>query len=247
MKNSIAISFTIMSLLVSCKDLEETKPKKEKPSYKDVVKTINLEDIANENTHQIIVIEKLAAGGYVYLKVLERKNEYWMAVPGRQVEIGATYYYDGGMEMRKFESKILKRTFESVIFAEGVRVNKNSVEKLKKKSLKKEAVSSVNVEKAPNGIRIAKLFENPKVYQDKEIIIKGQVVKVNNGIMNVNFVHLQDGTKANGQYDITLTSNSKFNLGDVVTIKGTVVLDKDFGAGYVYDVLVENTVILLEK
>ena len=65
--------------------------------------------------------------------------------------------------------------------------------------------------------------------------------------MNVNFVHLQDGTKANGQYDITLTSNSKFNLGDVVTIKGTVVLDKDFGAGYVYDVLVENTVILLEK
>jgi hypothetical protein len=62
--------------------------------------------------------------------------------------------------------------------------------------------------------------------------------------MGVNFMHLQDGTKGNGQFDITVTSNDRFIVGNIVTIKGTVVLNKDFGAGYSYDVLIEKAVIL---
>jgi hypothetical protein len=244
MKNYIVVSFTIVSLLISCKDSKKSESAGEKSSFEDVAKTLKLDELVDENTHRVIVKEKLAAGGYVYLKVLEKGNEYWMAVPGRQIEIGATYYYDGGMEMRNFESKTLKRTFDTVIFAEGVREKKDVVKKVKKVSIKKEGTSTVEVEKAPNGIRIAELFENPKGYQNKHVIIKGQVVKVNNGIMGVNFVHLQDGTKGKGEYDITITSNDEFKIGDVVTIKGTVILNKDFGAGYTYDVLIENAVIL---
>ena len=113
-----------------------------------------------------------------------------------------------------------------------------------KRSIQKGKTSVVNVEKAPNGIRIAELFENPKAYLNKQVIIKGQVVKVNNGVMQVNFVHLQDGSTGNGKYDITITTNDEFKIGEVVTIKGTVILNKDFGAGYVYDVLIEKAVIL---
>ena len=240
MKKIIAFSFTILGLLASCKEVVKTKSTDEKSSTKEVVIR---EDLQKKNTHRISVIEKIDAGGYIYLKVLEKENEYWMAIPGRNIELGATYYYDGGMEMRNFESKNLKRTFDAVIFAEGVRDKNKGGETTVKRNVDKGGTNVVDVDKAPNGIRIATLFENPKEYRNKQVIIKGQVVKVNNGIMGVNFVHLQDGTKGNGAYDVTLTSNDNFKVGDVVTIKGTVVLNKDFGAGYVYDVLVEKAVI----
>tara|TARA_B110001454_G_C12696938_1_gene424850 strand:+ start:361 stop:1071 length:711 start_codon:yes stop_codon:yes gene_type:complete len=236
MKYFILFFLTTIGLLTSCKDSEKAKPTKEKTVIASVA--------SSTNTHQIVVIEKIAAGGYIYLKVLEKDTEYWMAIPAKKIEIGATYYYDGGMEMSKFESKSLKRTFESVIFAQGIRDKKDGVQNIKKRTIKKEESKVINVDKAANGIRIATLFGNPKAYQNKQVIIKGQVVKVNNGIMGVNFMHLQDGTKENGEYDVTVTSNAKFKVGEVVTIKGTVVLNKDFGSGYVYDVLVEKAVVL---
>ena len=224
-----------IGLLTGCKDTEKAKPTEEK---------VSVENVASSNTHEVVVLEKIAAGGYIYLKVLEKDKEYWMAIPGRQIEIGATYYYDDGMEMGKFESKSLNRTFDHIVFAQGIRDQKNTIKKDKKRSVNKGESSVANIEKASNGIRIATLFENPKAYQNKQVIIKGQIVKVNNGIMGVNFMHLQDGTKGNGEYDVTITSNDEFKIDEVVTIKGTVILNKDFGSGYVYDVLIEKAVIL---
>ncbi|WP_157663351.1 OB-fold nucleic acid binding domain-containing protein [Polaribacter sp. SA4-12] len=240
MKTIIMKYFTLLflitiGLLTGCKDTEKAKPTEEK---------VSVESIASSNAHEVVVLEKIAAGGYIYLKVSENNKEYWMAIPGRPIEIGATYYYDQGMEMGKFESKSLKRTFENIVFAQGVRDNKDAVKTATKKIINKGNSKVVNVDKAANGIRIAELFENPEAYQNKQVIIKAKVVKVNNGIMGVNFMHLQDGTKGNGQFDITVTSNDRFRVGSVVTIKGTVVLNKDFGAGYSYDVLVEKAVIL---
>jgi len=235
MKYNTLLFLITISLLTSCKDSKKVKPTEEK---------ISIENVATSNTHKVVVLEKIATGGYIYLKVSEKDKEYWMAIPNRPIEIGATYYYDQGMEMGKFESKSLKRTFKNIIFAQGVSNNKDAIKTAKKKIVNKENSKVVNVDKAANGIRIATLFENPKTYQNKEVIIKAQVVKVNNEIMGVNFIHLQDGTKGNNQFDLTVTSNHRFVVGNIITIKGTVVLNKDFGAGYSYDVLVEKAVIL---
>ncbi|MCL7752279.1 OB-fold nucleic acid binding domain-containing protein [Polaribacter sp. Z022] len=227
--------FTI-GFLTSCKKNEKTEIIKEK---------VSVENLASKNIHQIKVIEKIPAGGYVYIKVLEKEKKYWMAIPGRPIEIGATYYYDeGAMQMGKYESKSLNRTFDNIVFAQGIRDEKIATKKPKKRTINKGKSNVVNVDKAPNGIRIATLFENLKEYQNKQVIIKGQVIKVNNGILGVNFLHLQDGTKGNGEFDITVTSNAEFKVGEIVTIKGTVVLNKDFGSGYTYDVIIEKAVIL---
>ncbi|WP_194766307.1 DNA-binding protein [Tamlana sp. I1] len=241
MKQIIALSLTTLCLLVSCKDAPKTAPKEEKNTYEAVSQT---EPSTSGNTHKIVVTDKIASGGYIYLKVKENDKDYWMSIPDRDVEIGATYYYDGGMEMKDFESKTLNRVFKSVIFAEGIRADNNAVKQTKKSQVQQGKTSVANIEKAPNGIRIAELFENPEAFINKEVIIKGQVVKVNNGIMQVNFVHLQDGTTGNGKFDITITTNDTFQIGEVATIKGTVILNKDFGAGYVYDVLIEKAVRL---
>jgi hypothetical protein len=61
--------------------------------------------------------------------------------------------------------------------------------------------------------------------------------------MNVNWLHIQDGTDSNGNFDITATTMGEAQLDDIVTIKGKVILNKDFGAGYVYAVLIENATV----
>ena len=77
----------------------------------------------------------------------------------------------------------------------------------------------------------------------KTVKIRGKVVKVNNGIMKRNFLHIQDGTGGQGTNDVTITSDQTANVGDEVTVTGTVVLNRDFGFGYMYPILIEQSTI----
>lgn len=82
-----------------------------------------------------------------------------------------------------------------------------------------------------------------KQLSGKQVEVSGKVVKVNNGIMKRNFLHIQDGTGQQGTNDLTITSNQTAEVGDDITVTGTVVLDTDFGFGYKYPLLVENSKI----
>ena len=62
--------------------------------------------------------------------------------------------------------------------------------------------------------------------------------------MNVNWLHMQDGTEFNGEFDLTVTTAATAQIGDVVTLKGTVTLNKDFGAGYFYTIIIENATLI---
>jgi len=77
----------------------------------------------------------------------------------------------------------------------------------------------------------------------KQVQIRGKVVKVNNGIMKRNFLHITDGSGKEGTNDLTITSDQTASIGDDVTVVGTVVLDTDFGFGYAYPLLVEKSLI----
>jgi hypothetical protein len=55
---------------------------------------------------------------------------------------------------------------------------------------------------------------------------------------------MQDGTEYNGEFDLTVTTTATVQIGDVVTIEGKVALNKDFGAGYIYNIIIENAAIL---
>ena len=71
-------------------------------------------------------------------------------------------------------------------------------------------------------------------------MVRGQVVKVNEGIMSLNWIHLQDGTDDAGNFDLTITTLETAKVGDIVTFEGTVILNKDFGAGYSYELILEE-------
>lgn len=77
------------------------------------------------------------------------------------------------------------------------------------------------------------------------MLLRGKVVKYNSGIMGKNWIHLRDGTgsEADNSNDILVTSANQTKVGDVITVKGVVHTDKDFGAGYAYKVLIEDATV----
>ena len=92
------------------------------------------------------------------------------------------------------------------------------------------------------GRSIAEVHAQQAALKDKPVLVRGKVVKYNAQILGKNWLHLQDGSgdpKA-GTHDLLVTSGDTAKVGDVVTARGTVRLKKDFGAGYAYDVLVED-------
>ena len=102
MKNKIKYFTVILSLLIvfSCK---------EKTNYSK----IDSNQTASKNeVHKIVINEMSDGGNYAYINVNENGNAYWMAIPNTEVKIGETYYYDGGMLMKDFESEHLNKTFD---------------------------------------------------------------------------------------------------------------------------------------
>lgn len=99
------------------------------------------------------------------------------------------------------------------------------------------------IEPGEGCITIANLIENKKKLSGKTVKIKGKVTKYNPAIMGKNWIHLQDGTDYNGEFDLTVTSDFQALLGTIVTVEGKIALDKDFGYGYEYSILMEDATI----
>jgi hypothetical protein len=179
--------------------------------------------------------------------VTEGEKEYWMAIPKTEVTVGKTYTYGGGMEMKKFESKDLKRTFDSVFFVEGL-TDPNPPAATETATALPKITSSTQLSKgitlAKGGISIFDLYSTKDKLAGKTVILTGKVVKFMPEIMNKNWIHLQDGTSLNGFNDITITTLDKVKVDQIVTLKGTVVLNKDLGSGYKYDILVEDATVV---
>ena len=97
------------------------------------------------------------------------------------------------------------------------------------------------IERAKGAIKLSELYANKEKYNNQVIKVTGKCVKVNPMIMNRNWIHIRDGSGED--FDLTITTMENVPLGAVVTLEGTVALDKDFGAGYRYDVILEGAVV----
>ncbi len=200
------------------------------------------------NVHKATAEEVIQTSNYTYIRVSEKGNENWIAITKQEVEKGKSYYYEAGMEMNNFVSKELNRTFPSILFVQNFSdqpiVSKVVLADSAKGKQAPVAKEGVKVDPAKGGITIAELYANKDKYAGQTVKIRGEVVKYNAEIMNTNWVHLQDGTSADGSFDLTFTTKDATKVGDVVTLEGTVSLKKDFGAGYYYEVIVENAKLL---
>jgi hypothetical protein len=99
---------------------------------------------------------------------------------------------------------------------------------------------NVKVEPCKDCIKISNLLENRKNYSGKSVKVTGQVTKFNAQIMGKNWIHIQDGSEFKGAFDLTITTDKEVSVGQTITFEGKIVLDKDFGYGYFYSVLMEG-------
>lgn len=201
-----------------------------------------------------IVQEVEQVSSYTYLNVLEEGAKKWLAVPSIEAKIGETFYYKGGMIMPNFESTELNRTFDEVVFlskitkADAINMEKGMVDPNtiveEKEPAKKPTLErlEMNIEPVDGTITIAQLFENSKQYNGKTVKIKGEVTKFNGGIMSRNWVHYQDGSIYEGKYDLMITTKAEPAIGSILIFEGVITLNKDFGSGYFYDIIMEDAV-----
>lgn len=206
--------------------------------------------------HEAVVLEVTHVSSYTYALVIKNNDNKWLAAPSVVIEVGDVVFYKGGTEMPGFYSKELDKTFASVLFLEKISKNKEDFE-IKafqhpalamhpSKTEKTIEKLSVVISPVEEGMSIVELIKNKKDYEGKVVKIKGQVIKFTTKILGKNWIHLQDGTEINGEFDVTFTTNALVNVGDVVVMEGKVTLDKDFGYGYFYKLIIEDAQLIID-
>ncbi len=236
----IAISILMTALLFACQNREH-EPKQQNQTTRPAQQESTANEIQQPKIQTGVVQEVIQATGYTYLKVKDNDAEVWVAIRKAQIQPGETISYANPLPMTNFTSRDLQRTFDIIYFIsaynKGDASSPATAAGQMKPAIEKKEIS---VEPAQGGISIGELFSNKDTYADKTVIIKGQVTKFGAAIMKRNWVHLQDGTEGDGKNDLTITTQDAVAVGDVVTFEGKITLDKDFGAGYKYEVVMEE-------
>ena len=219
------------------------------------------------------VLETFDASQYTYLKLQTAEGEVWAAVPTAKTSVGAEVTVASPIWMENFKSNTLNRSWPKIAFgtltdgAAAAPAPKAPAAASSGAGMFAEAaqapsamppghpapsspadVGSVKVAKAAgaDGRRIAEIYAQKAALKDKKVAVRGKVVKATNGVMGKNWLHLRDGTGRDATADLTIASLDTAGVGDTVVVRGVVHLDRDLGAGYHYDVLIEDAQIKAE-
>ena len=206
------------------------------------------------------VLETMNSGGYTYVLIGTEQVQRWLAARETAVQVGDVVQAFEGMPMEQFESKTLNRTFDVIYFVDAlqnlsapVQPEGNAGAAMPAGHPDTDATSeapaaTVEVAELEPGQNIAYVHGNKEALADQQISLRGEVVKYNEGILGWNFIHIQDGSgdAADGSNDLTVTSKATTAVGETVVLTGKIILDKDFGAGYKFPVLMEDASLTIE-
>ncbi len=206
------------------------------------------------------VAETMDSGGYTYVRVGNGQEEIWAAAPQFAVEVGEEVTVPEGMPMANYHSETLDRDFEVVYFVATVIKGSGSAAAPEAQQMPSGAHPSVDASQAARGAGVSftglaaaeggktvgETWEQKDALSGKEVVVRGKVVKFNSQVMGKNWIHVQDGTGGEGMNDLTVTTSATASVGDTVLVEGIVTLDKDFGFGYRYDLIIEDAKVTVE-
>lgn len=214
-------------------------------------------DDARRGTFTGTIAEALDAGDYTYARLQGSGQDVWIAATRFDAAKGRTVTVPLDMPMKDFESKTLSRTFPLLYFVSEIALDGKPLETARSSAAprmmsghgageaSRAPAQVARLSPPPGGFSIADVIAKRDALSGKPVTVQGTVVKFNGGIMDRNWLHLQDGSGsvAAGTHDLTVTTSDAAQVGDVVTVTGIVGTGKDFGAGYAYDVIVEQGAI----
>jgi hypothetical protein len=219
-----------------------------------------------------IVAETMDAAGYTYVLLDTGREKVWFAGPGCKVKVGDKLTIKPGLEKTNFTSKTLNRTFDKLYFVESLGAasdtkavcsaspaqsagssphnlegSSSTLEGSSRTAAPRPAgIDFAGIKKPAGGKTVEQIHAEKKALAGKHVVLRGKVVKFSPEIMGKNWAHVQDGTGAAGTADLTVTTPNTAKVGDNVLVEGIVAIDKDFGYGYKYDVLIDNATIKTE-
>lgn len=202
------------------------------------------------------VAETMDAASYTYVRLTTAdRGEVWAAASKFPVAVGDRVVVAVDMPMENFHSDSLNRDFPVIYFASAITKGGGAPAADAQAAMPpghppmgmggpKAAITAPTEPIAPpaGGTSIADVWAGKQSLSGKSVTVRGKVMKFNGGIMGRNWVHLQDGTGSDkdGTHDLTVTTDAVVKPGDIVTLRGTLALDKDFTAGYKYAVILEG-------
>jgi hypothetical protein len=182
------------------------------------------------------VVETMDSGGYTYVLVDTGDQTAWAAGPQISVTPGDEVTFDTSMPMADYHSDTLDRTFETIYFTGAI-----------ERAAPEETDAVVEpIAPAEGGVTVEEIFTRRADLVGEEVVLRGEVVKFNAQILGKNWLHLRDGTGAEGTNDVTITTSATVAVGDTVLVRGVLAADRDFGYGYVYDLIVEDAEVRVE-
>lgn len=207
------------------------------------------------------VVETMDSGGYTYLLLKTPAGaQKWAAVTKAKVKKGSKATVTGAMEMKDFESPSLKRKFSTIAFGtladgapaghggHGGAAKGDPMAGMPAHGSRAEVKGPIKVAKpaGPDARTIGEVYAQKKALKGKEVVVAGKVVKYNAGILDRNWAHLRDGSGSakDGSDDITVLLKDESALGQTITVRGKVVLDKDLGGMYKFPVALEDAVLV---
>ncbi len=221
------------------------------------------------------VVETMSVENYTYVQVDTGTEKVWAAAPKCEVKVGDELAIPAGDLMSDYHSKTLDRDFDKIYFVgtfydaagkplggatpgmgSGMPpghppIGGDSPMNGHPPVAGTAAPANVDfsgLQKPEGGMTIAEIYAGRNELADKEVTLRGKVVKFNPQIMGTNWLHVQDGSGdvAQGTNDLTVTSDVITKVGDTVLVTGVVHLDKDFGFGYKYGTIIEDAKVSVE-
>lgn len=178
-----------------------------------------------------------------YVKVNDGSASMWAAVPQAQVDVGSAVTIRGSVDLSL--APMIGETV--IILSDSIQGGTSSESPHGTSTTSEGPVEVTPVEKAEGGYTVEELFSQRQELNGQTVSVRGTVVKTSAEIMGAFWLHIQDGTgdAGAGTNDITVTytGDPPVSTGDVVLVTGTLSADKDLGAGYFYQAIIENATV----
>lgn len=205
------------------------------------------------------VTETMNTGGYTYVQIDTGTKKIWAAGPETKVKVGDKVVMPPGAAMNNYHSKTLNRDFDTVYFVAAImkegEMQTGAAPGMtppgqpgvgSKISASKMEIKAGTIKKAKDGETVGDVYKNKQQLVGKKVAVRGKIVKFTPQIMGKNWLHIQDGTGAPGANDLTVTTAATVKQGDVALVTGVLAVDKDFGYGYKYGVILEDAEVKVE-
>ncbi len=262
MKYKLIALIVLLILPLSVAGYAEEKPKSDTVKEETPIKT--------PDSHIGTVVESIDVGNYIYILLTMGDRQQWISTfsknlpsdlkPGEKIE------YAGGMMMQGFESKSLKRTFDSMLLISKVRSLREKIKRDPDKPMPADDAHK-QVYKKPSGAEAydtpPKKGEIPKAVSKKgqahamtveeilayngtdplpeeQVVVRARVMKIKGKILGKTWVTIQDGTGKAPDNKLIATTTYPIELGKTYRVYGFIKNDVDLGSGYLYKVLFEE-------